>query len=402
LSRAAPGLLVLLLAGSAWAEPGGGQAYRDLSEAGAGFHGPGRERPDPPLPDTVRIGLVGPERGDGAVELRRGVALALEAVNAAGGYRGRPFEVLFGAEDGPWGTAAKRVVGLAYEDRVWAIVGGLDGHHAHLAELISAKLWVPFVTPWSFDRTVDYANVPWVFRCPVDDGRQAEALLRHAAAVGPRAAVMVLEKEREARVGGERLASAARRLGLPPPEPIVYAPTAPAAVVPAVLARRPATVILWGRPRTALPLVDALRAAGYGGPVLAPAGLATPEAAVREGLVVASTVDLAEPSVALDDLAQRYAARFGGRPSALAILAHDALALTLAAVRSAGLNRARIRDALAATDLRLASGRIHFDGLGGNPAEPVLLESTGTGGWRRGRRRGHNEAVGDPFGRPTP
>ena len=193
---------------------------------------------------------------------------------------------------------------------------------------------------------------------------------------------MLREDEREARVGDERVVDAARRLGLPAPAAQVYSKLDPVGAVDAALAVAPAAILVWGRRRTGLPLLRALRAKGFSGPLLVPAQLVGEESATVGGIVATSAVDLARPIPALRQLQERYAARFGARPPPLAVLAHDAMTLTLAAIRTAGLNRARIRDALAATDVVLASGRIRFDGLGGNPVQPVLLESTGSGAWR--------------------
>ncbi|MBM4318478.1 MAG: hypothetical protein FJ125_00600 [Deltaproteobacteria bacterium] len=380
------------------------RGYSDFSRAGAGFWGPGRESAPERLPPTVKVGLFGPGQGEEAVELQRGAGLALEEANRQGGAAGRPFELVWRADDGAWGKATPRLVELAYAEQVWAIVGGLDGHHAHLAELVAAKLWVPVVTPWAADRTIDYANVPWVFRCPPDDARQAEALLRHAAACGALPLLLLREEEREARVAGERLAEAARRLGLPQPEQRVFtasadvaatvaaarawataaAPATPAAALPAgssPAASPPARAILiWGRRQPALRLAEMLRRGGYTGLLLAPAALAVPEAAAIDGLVVAAPFDLSRPSPAWTQLDQLYGARFGEAPSALAVMAHEAMALTLGAIAEAGLNRARIRDALARTVREGAAGSIRFDGLGGNPAWPVLVRAS-AGRW---------------------
>ena len=96
--------------------------YRDLSREGAGFYGPGREQEAPDTLSVVRIGLTGPEKSRAGRHLRRGVALALEEANAAGGYRGLPYQVVFRPDDGPWGAVAQQAVHLAYQDQVWAII----------------------------------------------------------------------------------------------------------------------------------------------------------------------------------------------------------------------------------------------------------------------------------------
>ena len=182
------------------------QPYYDFAKAGAGFYGAGREAPDPDDLDAVRIGVLGPEKDPEGSELRTAVQLALEEANRQGGYRRRvPYEMAFRADDGFWGVVASRVVDLAYEDKVWTIIGGLDGQRTHIAELIVAKAWVPVVSPWTSDTSVDYANVPWVFRCAPADSSQVDALVAYAKARGFKSLVALTEIEREAYTGYRRL-----------------------------------------------------------------------------------------------------------------------------------------------------------------------------------------------------
>lgn len=238
-----------------------------------------------------------------------------------------------------------------------------------------AKLWVPLVVPWAMDRTIDYANVPWVFRVAPDDGRQAEALLGWLGAAS-RGARLLVEEEREARTGAARLAEAADRLGLVAPRVEPFDPLTPA---PAVLDRLPAdpppaALLVWARPAIGLALLAEARRRFPDLPLLAPAPLAGPAALGIEGLIVASPVDLASPSPAAEAFAAAYRSRFREEPPPLAVLTYDSVALTLAAITRAGPNRARIRDELAATVHEGAAGTIRFDGLGGNPAPPVLCQ----------------------------
>ena len=88
---------------------------------------------------------------------------------------------------------------------------------------------------------------------------------------------------------------------------------------------------------------------------------------------------LAEPSL---DAAffQAYEARWGEPADAAAALGADAVRLVAAAVRSAGLNRARIRDAVRAlAPWTGASGRVRWDPRGRNERPAEL------GVWRHGR-----------------
>jgi len=175
------------------------QPYYDFAKAGAGFYGAGREDPDPEGLKSVRIGVLGPEKDPDGSELRVGAQVAIDEANRQGGYRGRiPYEMAFRADDGFWGVVASRVVDLAYEDRVWTIIGGLDGQRTHIAELVVAKAWVPVVSPWASDSSVDYANVPWVFRCAPADSSQVDALVEYLKKRGLKNIVALTEIEREA------------------------------------------------------------------------------------------------------------------------------------------------------------------------------------------------------------
>jgi ABC-type branched-subunit amino acid transport system substrate-binding protein len=351
--------------------------YRTLSEDGAGFFGHGRESQDPDSLSAVRIGLTGPGKTVDGLHLQYGAALAIEDANRRGGYRGVPYEVIFRPDDGPWGTAAKQVVQLTYEDDVWAILGSLDGQHAHLAELIAAKAWIPVVTPWASDRTVDYANVPWVFRCAPDDGRQALALIRHASQQGYKHTIVLSEGDRESRTGWERLRDAARWERHHFTLHIEYDPYNPTAILPRLERVTADAFIIWGKAQGALSLIRDIRKLGITAPVLGPILLATPEFAngAHElgDIVVVAPYHLNEDSSERRAFYERYMDKTGMPPSPVALYAYDATRLIQAAIENAGLNRARIRDELARTSFDGLVGNIHFDTLGGNPAEPELM-----------------------------
>jgi branched-chain amino acid transport system substrate-binding protein len=351
--------------------------YRVLSEAGAGFFGYGREYPEPDALSTVRIGLTGPAKTKEGRHLRYGVALAVEEANSRGGYHGIPFEVVFRPDDGPWGIAAKQVVHLTYEDEVWTILGALDGHHAHLAELIAAKAWIPVITPCASDLTIDYANVPWVFRCAPDDGRQARALVRYARQQQYERIIVLTEGDRESRIGWERLRDAVRHEQHHFAMHIEYDPYSPTAVVPRLHNMNADAFIIWGNPEGVLPLINAIRERGIATPVLGPALLATPEFAEEArglgDIVVAAPYDMSRENHELRDFYRRYTEYAGMSPSPVALYAYDATRMIQNAVEKAGLNRARIRDELAGMSFDGLVGKIHFNDLGGNPTEPVLM-----------------------------
>ena len=80
-----------------------------------------------------------------------------------------------------------------------------------------------------------------------------------------------------------------------------------------------------------------------------------------------------------EDFERTFTARFGNRPDYLAAHTYDAVNLMVAAIRKAGLDRAAIRDAVAAlTEWRGVAGTILWDSKGSN-SRAVLLGTIDAG-----------------------
>ena len=374
-------LLALIAPCCLWAQP----PYRELS--GSGFAGPGREIEPPDSLASVRVGLIGPGDTPQGRQLRQGAMLAAAQANAGGGYRGIPFEIIARADDGPWGVAAQQVVELSYGDEVWAIIGSVDGKRAHAAELVAAKAWVPVVITAAADRTIDYANVPWVFRCLPDDRVQAEALLGAVEAGGWSRVVVVSEANRDTRAAIERLREAAgdRRMVLH--RLLEYRPRDLGAIVSQIRDAKADVLLVWGHAASAMALIEAARGAGVSVPVLAPSQLAVPEVGARADrlrpLIVAAPFDYTDADVERMDFERRFIDAAGEQPTYVAAFAYDSMRLVLAAIDSAGLNRARIRDRLAQTSFDGVTGKISFNGVGGNRDSLPVLLTVEDGVWQR-------------------
>jgi branched-chain amino acid transport system substrate-binding protein len=358
--------------------------YADLGTKGAGFAGPGRDDPAPVDAGPIKIGLFAPERIDEGRELKRAAELAIAERNAAGGLDGKLFEAVFRADDGPWGVVSKQVVALAYEDEALVIVGGLDGTRAHLAELVAAKAWVPVVTPVAGDLSIDYANVPWIFRAAPSDAAQAAALCTYARERGFSRLAVLLEGERDAIIAGTRIADAARRAGVTLDPVLQFDPKDFGALAARADVVASSAVLVWGRAASCERLLQALRAAGVKAPALGPGLLAVPRmAALGDALgelVVAAPFDPASANAAA--FIARWERETGAPPSPVAVLSYDTVRMVLDAIARAGQNRARVRDELARASFEGFAGRIEFTQLGGNPRPPVLLRAA-RGQWER-------------------
>lgn len=279
--------------------------------------------------DYVPVGLFGPDdprhAAGGAVYM--GVALAIEHANARLGGGSKPFRLFSRWSDDPWRAGASAVVKLAMEDRIVALVGGIDSATTHLAEQVAAKALFPMIDPVSTDETANAAFVPWIFSWAPGDSLLARAI---AEAIGRRPYTLLAATDH----GSRQLARVLSRMAQPaerhdfqppnqPPAPMhpVVVVLAPPAPMCAIVAGLPAdTEIYCGPSAWARACRGQLRR-----PVRAPV-LATPDPA----------------------LLRAAEARFQVPGDVFFQLAYESTALLLECMQAAGPNRPAVRERLAA------------------------------------------------------
>ncbi len=160
--------------------------------------------------DYIPVGLFGPDdpRHPAGGTVYMGVALAVERANAGLGRDGKPFRLFSRWSDDPWRAGASAVTKLAFEDRIVALVGGIDSATTHLAEQVAAKALFPMVDPVSTDETANAAFVPWIFSWAPGDSLLARAI---ADAIGRRRYTLLAATDH----GSRQLARVLSRLAQP-------------------------------------------------------------------------------------------------------------------------------------------------------------------------------------------
>lgn len=351
--------------------------YTDFRALGAGFHEATPTVLDTASLSSVRIGVFAPLSSPDGAALVEGVLRAVTAKNASGGYFGKPFEAVVQNTDGAWGVAAQKVVALAYDDTVWGIVGGVDGHQTHLAELVAAKAWVPILSPWASDLTVDYANVPWVFRTVPDDRRQASSLVGYARSRGISTYAVITEGSREGMIAGHRFIHAIGEVGGSVAIAREWAASDSFAHLAALVRdAAPGAVAIWGNDEASARFSAALRRVGYQGLLLAGTPCISHMDARR--MVLFSPFVAAAP---FDFSARPHS--WGSEPKrAVFYSSFETASLLMSAICQAGLDRGRIRNAISKTRCYGELGHISFSSLGGAEHAPVLLEPANEG-WKR-------------------
>ncbi len=351
--------------------------FFDATKNESTYNGPGREESEPTDVTEVRIGYFGPsdpEHPEGG-GLWLAVNLAIAEANAEGGYRGLPFRLIPAWSDNPWTNGASLVVRMAYIDRVWAIIGGIDGSSTHLAETVVAKARVTLISPGSTDKTVNLANVPWMFSAAPGDHLLAPALGRRLLdSIGSGRFVIIASNDHDSHLFARELEKYLSACGRAPAFNFVFeSGTAPnEELARRVMEAKPSAVAVIANGRESAGIVNNLRKYGFASKVFGAPAMG--RRSFREGL---STGDAGiyfscPAGVRNDDFGRAFTRRFGFYPDYTARYGYETVRLLVAAIRRAGLNRARIRDAV--RDLspwRGIAATIEWDGLGHNRLLPV-------------------------------
>jgi len=353
--------------------------------------------------DAILIGYFGPSdpRHRDAGDMWCAASMAVEQANEAGGYRGIPFRLVPGWSESPWGSGIRDVVRMAYVQRVWAIVGGVDGPSTHLAEQVVAKAQLALVNPAATDKTVNLARVPWVFSCAPPDDIQARVLARALASNARfQPFVIVSATDHDSHLFAIELTKALAACKLTPAYHFQFDPQEQTHrdVMKQMVLADPNAVVLIAPADGSVRCLRDLRERGcdipvFGGPWMGRRAFLEQAGLAAEGVVFPS---LCAPSTASHPFEQKFTSRFGRPPDYLAGHAYDATAMIVAAIRRAGLDRARICAALREmVPWQGSSGEIRWDAAGAN-SRPVSLGTVLDGRIRPFNQPGRAESAEGP------
>jgi branched-chain amino acid transport system substrate-binding protein len=368
-------------------QPSAGKPFFNARQHQTEYAGPGRDLPPPAELNEVLIGYFGPSeladpRGG---DMWRAAQMAVEEANASGGYRGKPFRLVPAWGDSPWGTGVSQVARMVYQDRVWAIVGGIDGPSTHLAEQVVAKARLTLLSPASSDKTVNLANVPWMFSCLPGDHLQAPVLAAEIEnRVGKRPWLIVSTDDHDSHLFTVELGrSLAKRRMAPRYRFECKQATCDAdELAMRVVESEVDAVVLVAGADDGARLLKAIRGCGlsglvFGGPAMGRRSFLEDAGAAAEGVIFPL---LYEPGKQAEEFMAAFKSRSAALPDYVAAHTYDAVRLLITAIRQAGLNRARIRDAVQElSPWTGTTGPIEWDRLGAN------TRAAGLGTIRAGR-----------------
>jgi branched-chain amino acid transport system substrate-binding protein len=334
------------------------------------YTGPGRAKPEPDHVDTVKIGFIGPimstvsvatggksHEEDLGIKMLQGARLAIEQANDHGGDLKRkiPFELVVSNDNGLWGASGNEIVKMAYKDKVWAILGTIDGANSHIAIRVALKAEIVMLNSGDTDPTFIETNIPWVFRCIGDDRQQSYLLVDYLyRKLGFKCVGIIRASNRYGRFGVREINDGSRRLG----NPIVLEMAYPVGVADFTLqldrlrGANVEAVVHWGDAADGARILNQMRDLGMQQPLFC-CDRCVSEEFVKiagdnaQGVICTYPWDPTRHDPKLEAFRRDFRQRFGEEPETYAAHAYDGMNMLIWAVQVAGLNRAKIRDVLA-------------------------------------------------------
>lgn len=340
------------------------------------YNGAARDVPTvrPEEVDEVRIGFLGPVENHPDERLGKamlyGAQLAIDEANAKGAYGGKPFKLMVHNDQAIWGASSNEMVKLAYDDKVWAMLGSISGDSTHIALRVSLKAEVPIVNSASTDPTIPETIIPWYLTTIQDDRVQAYTLARRVYTdLGLKKVALLRVNDRYGRFGVLKFKDASRRLGHPVViEQKYFAGDADFRRALRIVNQSGADgIVIWGDAAPAGTILKQMREMGMKQPVFGSfrvlgEDLLRNAGNAAEGLEIVFPFDPTREDPLWLAFNQRFEKRFGTRPDVFASLAYDTMNILLQSVCRAGLNRGRIRDALTAVEnYKGVTGDMVFD-----------------------------------------
>jgi ABC-type branched-subunit amino acid transport system substrate-binding protein len=338
--------------------------------------------------DEVRIGFLGPIENHPDQMMLNGARLAVEEANARGGYGGKPFRLMVHNDQALWGASSNEIVKMVYDEKVWAMLGSLGADSTHIALRVSLKAELPIVNSASTDPTIPETIVPWYLTTIQDDRMQSYTLARRIFTdLGLTRVALLRVNDRYGRFGVLKFRDAARRLGHPVVIEQKYLPgsTDFRRSLGIIADSGAQAIVVWGDQAPTAAILQQMRElkmtqrvfGSYrtmGDTLLAAAG------AAAEGMEAVFPYDPTRDDPVWTSFRSRFAKRFNRQPEAMASLAFDTMNVLLDAICRAGLNRGKIRDALAGLEgYKGVTGQMVFDPNSKNVV-PLFLATVHNGG----------------------
>jgi branched-chain amino acid transport system substrate-binding protein len=310
----------------------------ELSEVAIGFLGPIRDHKDQALGQAML----------------HGAKMAIDEANARGGYCGKPFRLKVHNDGALWGSSSNEIVKMAYDEKVWAMLGSISGDSTHIALRVSLRAELPIVNSAATDPTIPETAIPWILTAIQDDRVQSYTLARRIYTdLGLKRIALLRVNERYGRFGVIKFRDASRRLGHPVILEQKFTPgdTDFSRELQVIEDSNVDGIVLWADAAPAGMILKQMRERGMTQPVFGSARVLGDDlfriaGDAAEGLEVVYPFDPNRDDADWVAFQSRFEKKYAAHVDLFSALSYDTMRILLDAICKAGLNRGAIRDAV--------------------------------------------------------
>jgi branched-chain amino acid transport system substrate-binding protein len=341
--------------------------------------------------DTILLGHVGSMTGNEATfgdSSDKGIRLAIDEVNAAGGVKGRKLAVKTYDAQGKPEEASVAATRLIVQDRVAVLLGEVASSRSLAMAPIADAKGVPMLTPSSTNPEVtvtrDGKVRPFVFRVCFIDPFQGTVMAKFASERGIKRVAVLRDIKNAYSVGlADFFLSKFKELGGAVVDDQSYKAGDPdfKAQLTAIKGKNPQAIYVPGYYTDVALIARQARELGMKQPLMGGDGWDSAKlyeigGKALDGSFFSNHYSPDDPSPRIQEFVSRYKARYGNVPDSLAAQAYDAGRIAADALtRAADLSGPAIRDALAATkDYAGVTGVITIDEKHDAVKPAVVLE----------------------------
>ncbi len=328
--------------------------------------------------DTVNIGLL--IQTNEKTAAKDAAELAISEANNAGCLNGNKFKLITHAVEGLWGTGSKKSVSLVFDDNVLAIIGSLDGRNAHLAEQVTAKTKVAFLSAYATDMTLSSAFVPWYFRCVLNDLQQAQILIDEIFSERKLKRITLIGTE--SYDSKQAISTFKKANGKINPfsihEFIINSATDDlSGIIAEIKNLNTEAIVLLGAPELAMKIIPIIKKENIKQPIFASSSVLDNQKPETQNLEILDNIIVVAPNqnAIKNSLKFQHAffEKYGYRPGLVAAFAYDATQLIVQTIKRTSTNRDEVISRLQNTSYAGVTGKFSFDKNGNRTDKPELF-----------------------------
>ena len=321
----------------------------------------------------IKVGGIGPVTGEAATfgdSTKKGYFLAVDEWNAKGGINGKQIKLVFADDKGDAAEGATVFTKLIQQDKVVAIIGTVMSKVSLAGAPIAQAAKIPMISSSSTNEKVTQVG-DYIFRACFIDPFQGTVGAKFAFEdLQAKQAAVIFDVGNDYSKGlAENFKKAFEGFGgkITAYEGHPTATTDFKAQLTKIVASKPDVIYCPDYYNDDALIAKQARELGYKGPFVGGDGWDSADLvkiggeAVNNCFFTNHYAPDATTAVVVN-FVNAYKAKNGSTPDALAALGYDAANIMFNAIKNAGsTDGAKIRDALAATDLAVVSGQVKFD-----------------------------------------